>query len=53
MSGKYRMISELKSNDHLKVDGRKVDILLLGLRNDYYLHQKSEAAEKAAFIFGE
>ena len=24
----------------LKVDGRKVDVLLLGLRNDYHLHQK-------------
>ena len=33
------LISELKSNDYLKVDGRKVDVLLLGLRNDYYLHQ--------------
>ena len=53
MSGKYRMISEFKLNDHLKIDGRKVDVLLLGLRNDFYLHQKSEAAERAAFIFGE
>ena len=34
------MISELKSNDCLKVDGRKVDVLLLGLRNEFYLHQK-------------
>ena len=33
------MISELKSNDCLKVDGQKVDVLLLGLRNDFYLHQ--------------
>ena len=32
------LISELKSNDCLKVDGRKVDVLLLGLRNDYHLH---------------
>ena len=24
----------------LKVDGRKIDVLLLGLRNDFYLHQK-------------
>ena len=24
----------------LKVDGRKVDVLLLGLRNGFYLHQK-------------
>ena len=39
MLEKYRMIPELKSNDCLKVDGRKVDVLLLGLRNDYYLHQ--------------
>ena len=39
MSEKYRMISELKSNDHLKLDGRKVDVLLLDLRNDFYLHQ--------------
>ena len=39
MPEKYRMISELKSNDCLKVDGRKVDVLLLGLRNDYHLHQ--------------
>ena len=29
MPEKYRMISELKSNDCLKVDGRKVDVLLL------------------------
>lgn len=33
------MISELQLNDYLKVDGRKVDVLLLGLRNDFYLHQ--------------
>ena len=33
------MISELKLNDCLKVDGRKVDVLLLGLRNDYYLRK--------------
>ena len=39
MSGKYRMISELKLNDHLKIDGRKVDVLLLGLRNEYYLQE--------------
>ena len=32
------LISELKSNDYLKVDGRKVDVLLLGLRNAYHLH---------------
>ena len=38
MQGKYRMISELKSNDCLKVDGRKVDVLLLGLRNNFNLH---------------
>ena len=35
---KYRMISELKSNDHLKIDGRKVDVFLPGLRNDYQFH---------------
>jgi hypothetical protein len=34
------IISEFKLNDHLKIDGRKVDVLLLGLRDDYYLHQK-------------
>ena len=39
MPEKYRMISELKSNDCLKVDGRKVDVLLIGLRNDYQFHQ--------------
>ena len=39
MSEKSRMISELKLNDCLKIDGRKVDVLLLGLRNDYHLHQ--------------
>ena len=33
------IISEFKLNDHLKIDGRKVDVLLLGLRNDYYLYQ--------------
>ena len=33
------MISELKLNDHLKIDGRKVDVLLLGLRNAYHLRQ--------------
>jgi len=32
------IISEFKLNDHLKIDGRKVDVLLLGLRNDYHLH---------------
>ena len=32
------LISELKSNDYLKVDGRKVDVLLLSLRNAYHLH---------------
>lgn len=31
------IISEFKLNDHLKIDGRKVDVLLLGLRNDFYL----------------
>ena len=33
------IISEFKLNDHLKIDGRKVDVLLLGLRNDYQFHQ--------------
>ena len=28
------IISEFKLNDHLKIDGRRVDVLLLGLRND-------------------
>ena len=32
------LISELKSNDYLKVDGRKVDVLLLSLRNAHHLH---------------
>ena len=41
------MISELKLNDHLKIDGRKVDVLLLGLRNDYYLHQKLQLATES------
>ena len=48
MLEKYRMISELKSNDCLKVDGRKVDVLLLGLRNDFYLHQNKFSACKSA-----
>ena len=42
------MISELKLNDHLKVDSRKVDVLLLGLRNDFYLHQSKFSACKSA-----
>ena len=33
------MISELKLNDFLKTDGQNCCALLLGLRNDYYLHQ--------------
>ena len=33
------IISEFKLNDNLKIDGRKVDVLLLGLRNAYHLHQ--------------
>ena len=48
MSGKYRMISELKLNDCLKTDGRKVDVLLLGLRNAYHLHQNKFSACKSA-----
>ena len=32
------IISEFKLNDHLKIDSRKVDVLLLGLRNDYQFH---------------
>ena len=39
MSEKYRMISELKSNDYLKKDGQNCCALLLGLRNDYQFHQ--------------
>ena len=39
MSEKYRMISELKLNDFLKTDGQNCCALLLGLRNDCYLHQ--------------
>jgi hypothetical protein len=39
MSEKYQMISGLKSNDCLKTDGQNCCALLLGLRNDYYLHQ--------------
>ena len=42
------IISEFKLNDHLKIDGRKVDVLLLGLRNDYYLHPKSQLATESA-----
>ena len=38
------LISELKSNDYLKVDGRKVDVLLLSLRNAYHLQGKQKAA---------
>ena len=41
MSGKYRMISELKSNDCLKMDGQNYAVLLLGLRNEYNLHRSS------------
>ena len=33
------MISELKSNDCLKTDGQNCAVLLLGLRNEYCLHQ--------------
>ena len=47
------IISEFKLNDHLKIDGRKVDVLLLGLRNDLSPPPKIQAAKKAAFIFGE
>lgn len=32
------MFWELKSNDHLKIDGQNCCALLLGLRNDFYLH---------------
>ena len=35
-----RMISELKLYDCLKMDGQNCCSLLLGLRNDFYLHQK-------------
>ena len=35
MSGKYRMISELKSNDCLKMDELNCDVLLPGLRNGF------------------
>ena len=42
------MFWELKSNDCLKVDGRKVDVLLLGLRNGFYLHQNKFSACKSA-----
>ena len=42
------MYWELKLNDHLKVDSRKVDVLLLGLRNDFYLHQSKFSACKSA-----
>ena len=50
MSEKYRMISELKLNDYLKIDGRKVDVLLLGLRNAYHLHQKFKP-QKGRLLF--
>ena len=48
MPVKSLIISEFKLNDHLKIDGRKVDVLLLGLRNDFYLHQKSQIATESA-----
>ena len=47
MSEKYRMISELKLNDYLKTDGLNFCALLLGLRNDFYLHQKSQLATES------
>ena len=48
MSEKYRMISELKLNDYLKKDGQNCCSLLLGLRNDFYLHQNKFSACKSA-----
>ena len=48
MSEKYRMISELKLNDYLKKDGQNCAVLLLGLRNDCYLHQNKFSACKSA-----
>ena len=32
----------------LKTDGRKVDVLLLGLRNEFYLHHYKLSARKSA-----
>ena len=48
MSEKYRMISELKSNDCLKTDGQNCAVLLLVLRNEYCLHQNKFSACKSA-----
>ena len=35
------MISGLKSNDCLKTDGQNCDVLLLGLRNEFNLQEKT------------
>ena len=48
MPGKYWMISELKLYDYLKKDGQNCCAILLGLRNDYYLHQNKFSACKSA-----
>ena len=45
------MISELKLNDCLKVDGRKVDVLLLGLRNDFYIHHELQLTTTSVVSF--
>ena len=48
MPGKYWMISELKLYDYLKKDGQNSCALLLGLRNEFYLHQKSQLTTESA-----
>ena len=35
-------------NDDLKNDGRKIGVLILGLRNGFYLHQNKFSACKSA-----
>ena len=49
MPWKCWMISELKLNDCLKIDGRKIDVLLLGVRNAYHLLSLSLRVEDDVF----
>jgi hypothetical protein len=52
MSGKYRMISELKLNDCLKTDGQNCCALLPGLRNDYQSHFFENIATREVWLGG-
>ena len=44
------MFWELKSNDHLKIDGQNCCALLLGLRNDFCLQHKKSSGTLTDFF---